>query len=71
MTINDILSDVMQRPTPPVESTTMLSDIAGWDSVMMVRLMLKLEEIAGRELSDGELEALVSVGDVERIARTG
>ena len=44
-----------------------LKQIAGWDSVMMVRLMLRLEQRAGRELSEAELEAIVTVGDVARL----
>ena len=34
---------------------------------MMVRLMLRLKEHAGRELSEAELESIAVVGDVQRL----
>jgi acyl carrier protein len=62
-----LLAEVMQRPLPFVAATTALEDIPGWDSVTMVRLMLRLEERVGRELSEAELEAITTVGDVDRL----
>ncbi|MBO6900912.1 MAG: acyl carrier protein [Rhizobiaceae bacterium] len=57
----------MNRTVEPQAAETNLSDIAGWDSIMTVRLMLAVEEVVGRELTEAELEALVTVGDVERL----
>jgi acyl carrier protein len=65
--VETLLAKVMQRPLPCVEAPTALKDIPGWDSVMMVRLMLVVEEQLGRELSESELEAIATVGDVERL----
>lgn len=70
MKINDLLSDVLQRPAPGVVSTTVLGDIPGWDSVVMVRLMLALEEMLGREMAESEIEAVVTVADVMRLIST-
>jgi acyl carrier protein len=67
MNVETLLAEVMQRPLPPVTGATALKDIAGWDSVVMVRLMLRLEERAGRELGEAELEAIVTVEDVARL----
>lgn len=71
MSVESVLAAVMQRPLPPVNAGMELKAIPGWDSLMMVRLMLRLEEIAGRELSEAELEAIVTVGDVERLIGRG
>lgn len=68
LNIQDLLSDVMQRSAPPVTPATVLAAIPGWDSVMMVRLMLTLEERIGRELTDVELEGMTTVGHVEKLA---
>lgn len=62
-----LLGTVMHRTVEPQAPETRLSDIAGWDSIMVVRLMLAIEEVVGRELTEAELEALVTVGDVERL----
>jgi acyl carrier protein len=67
LNINDLLSDVMKRPAPSVAPSTALADIPGWDSVIMVRLMLSLEEKLGRELAESEIEAVVTVADVKRL----
>jgi acyl carrier protein len=49
----------------------LLSAVDGWDSLKGVRLVLRLEEIIGRELSEDDIEGLRSVDDVERILRSG
>jgi acyl carrier protein len=50
---------------------TSLADIDGWDSLKGVRLVLRLEEIIGRELSEDDIESLRSVRDVERLLKSG
>lgn len=50
---------------PPGE--VFLGQIEGWDSLKGVRLVLRLEEIVGRELSEGDIEKLQSVDDVDRL----
>jgi len=47
--------------------TTSLSDIAGWDSLKMVRLVVRIEEAIKRELNEAELERLCTVSDVARL----
>ena len=63
----DLLADILQKPVVAAGPATPLGDIPGWDSLMMVRLMLRLEEHAGRELSEAELESIAVVGDVQRL----
>ena len=62
----NLLADILQRPVAASPATP-LGDLPGWDSLMMVRLMLRLEEHAGRELSEAELESIAVVGDVQRL----
>jgi acyl carrier protein len=45
----------------------MLADIDGWDSLKGVRLVLRLEEVVGRELSEDDIEKLQSVEDIDRL----
>jgi acyl carrier protein len=71
LSVIDLLSGVMQRPAPPLPSSTALADIPGWDSIMMVRLMLSLEERLGRELTEGEIEGVATIANVERLMSPG
>jgi acyl carrier protein len=47
----------------------LLAHIDGWDSLKGVRLVLRMEEVIGRELSEGDIEALQSVEDVDRLLK--
>lgn len=67
MNAQTLLSDVMQRPLPDLAPAEALGAIPGWDSLKMVRLMLRLEEHVGRELTEDELGSIATVGDVERL----
>ena len=64
---SDLLGDILQRPIGAVALDGNLSVIAGWDSMMMVRLMLRLEEHLGREMSEAELESIATIADVQRL----
>lgn len=71
MSAIDLLSGIMQRPVAPLPSSTALAEIPGWDSIMMVRLMLSLEERLGRELTEGEIEGVATIAHVERLMSPG
>ena len=71
MNVNDILSSALKRPAPQVTPSTMLADIPGWDSVIVVRLMLAIEEVLGRELLESEIEGVTTVADVEKLLSSG
>lgn len=62
-----LIALITRRDTLICPDTTLLNEIDGWDSLKGVRLVLRLEEITGRELLEGEIEGLQSVGDVDRI----
>ena len=47
----------------------LLAKLEGWDSLKGVRLVLRLEEIVGRELSEDDIEKLQSVGDIDRLLK--
>jgi acyl carrier protein len=44
-----------------------LDRIEGWDSLRTVRLVIRLEELVGRELSETDIDTLRTVGDVTRL----
>jgi acyl carrier protein len=66
-----LLAAVIRKSAISCLDNTLLADIDGWDSLKGVRLVLRLEEIIGRELSEDDIESLQSVGDVERLLKSG
>lgn len=62
-----LLAELLQRPANAITLDTALADIEGWDSLTMVRLMMRLEQYIGRQLTEDEMAELVSVRDVHLI----
>jgi acyl carrier protein len=71
MDARGLIAEIVRRSAVICSNNTLLSSIDGWDSLKGVRLVLRLEEIVGRQLSEGEIEALQSIGDVERLLKSG
>jgi acyl carrier protein len=58
---------LVKHELPAVAHDTRLDTIAGFDSLVMVNLVVRLESMVGRELTENELEQLRTVGDIERL----
>ncbi len=67
MDARSLIAEVLRRDIEIPASNTSLADVEGWDSLKAVRLIVRLEEIVGRELSEGDIEGIQSVGDIDRI----
>jgi acyl carrier protein len=65
----ELIAEILRTTVPASPGETLLADIQGWDSLKGVRLVLRLEEIVGRELSEDDIEKLQSVGDVDRLLK--
>jgi acyl carrier protein len=65
----DLIRGVLNEQHLQLTEDLVLGDIAGWDSVTMVRLVVALEENLGRQLSDSELESIETVADVEKLVQ--
>lgn len=61
-----LVAEIVRKANLACSSDTLLGDIDGWDSLKGVRLILRLQELIGRDLSEDEIEGLQSIGDVER-----
>ena len=66
---HDLIAAVLNGPVPRLSTDLPLGDIAGWDSLVMVRLVVSLEEKLGRQLDDAEIESIETVGDVEKLVK--
>lgn len=65
-----LVAEITKADTAVLPPATPLSDIAGWDSLKMVRLVMRIEETIQRELNEAELERLCTVNDVAQLLRT-
>lgn len=66
----ELIAEVLRSSDIQIPSgDALLAELDGWDSLKGVRLVLRLEEIVGRELSEDDIERLQSVGDVERLLK--
>jgi acyl carrier protein len=70
MLARELIAEILRTNAliPPGE--VLLARIEGWDSLRGVRLVLRLEEIVGRELSEDDIANLQSVGDVDLLLKT-
>lgn len=69
MRATDLLAEVLRSGVPVPDGDIPLAELQGWDSLKGVRLVLRLEEIVGRELSEDDIARLQSVRDVEQFLK--
>jgi acyl carrier protein len=61
--LNSIFQEVFDDPTLVVRPETSPSDIAGWDSLGQLKLVLAIEEAFGTQFTTDEAPDLHCVGD--------
>ena len=67
--VQAVFRQVFDDDSIDIHERTTADDIDGWDSLKGVRLVLRLEEIVGRELSEDDIEKLQSIEDVDRLLK--
>jgi acyl carrier protein len=69
MHARELIAEILRTSAPIPAGDVLLAQVEGWDSLKGVRLVLRLEEIVGRELSEEDIEKLQSVEDVDRLLK--
>jgi acyl carrier protein len=69
MRANELIAEVLRSGVPIPDGDIPLAELEGWDSLKGVRLVLRLEEIVGRELSEDDIARLQSIRDVEQLLK--
>jgi acyl carrier protein len=69
MQARELIAEVLRTRVPIPGDDVLLANIEGWDSLKGVRLVLRLEEITGRALSETDIEKLQSIEDVDRLLK--
>ncbi|MEJ0019552.1 MAG: acyl carrier protein [Acetobacteraceae bacterium] len=62
--IRQIMSTVMAVPPDGIQPGTVPNDVAAWDSVTHLYLVIALEDELDIRLSPGEIERMTSVGEI-------
>ena len=66
--IRDILADLLDLPELVLTDSTVAPDLAGWDSINQVRLLITIEQELGFRFTNEEAEGLANVGElVDRV----
>lgn len=65
--VRDLIAGILPGPLPELSAATPLETVPGWDSIVMVRLVILLEAELGRQLDDTVLERIETVGDIENL----
>ena len=71
MNARELIGEITKRNTAACPDDTRLADLENWDSLKGVRLVIRLEEIIGRQLVEEEIAALQSIRDVARFLQRG
>jgi acyl carrier protein len=69
MDARELIAEILRNSVMIPSGKTLLAHLDGWDSLKGVRLVLRLEEIIGRELTEDDIEKLQSVDDVDRLLK--
>ena len=62
--VNEVFRDLFDDDDLTVAPETTAADVAGWDSLMHVRLMLAIEKQFGVKFLSSEVSSLKSVADL-------
>ena len=65
--IRDIVRDVLDDDSISLNMATTARDVAGWDSLANIRIILAAEKAFGVKVSTTDLMALRDVGDFVRL----
>ena len=69
MQARELITEILRTNASIPPGEVLLAHIEGWDSLRGVRLVLRLEEIVGRELSEDDIAKLQSVEDVDLLLK--
>ncbi len=62
--LNDVFREVFEDDDLTVTRTSSAKDVAGWDSVMHVTLMIAVERAFGVRFKSGNVAGLKNVGEL-------
>lgn len=62
-----LVSKIVEHSAVPADDGVPLRDVRNWDSLSTVALIVEIEDVLGRELTDDEVAGLHTLRDVQRL----
>jgi acyl carrier protein len=62
--LNQVFQDLFDDDELEVNRDTQAEDVEGWDSVMHVSLMIKVEKVFGLKFTSAQVSSLKNVGEL-------
>ena len=69
VTVENLLSEVLQMPVSKITEDLAMADVDAWDSLKHMELIVSLEQNFGIEFSFDEIVAMQSVGQIKHVLR--
>ncbi len=67
MDARTLIAEITRSDVSAHDDATPLMEVENWDSLRAVRLVLRIEEIAGRSLSEADIDRMRTIGDVAHL----
>jgi acyl carrier protein len=70
MTASELVAEIIKRPVTNLDRSQSLDGVPNFDSIALVNLVVRLEELIGRQLLESEIEGLKTAGAIEDLLNT-
>jgi acyl carrier protein len=70
MTASELVAEIVKRPVTNLDRSQSLDGVPDFDSIALVNLVVRLEELIGRQLLESEIEGLKTAGAIEDLLNT-
>ncbi len=67
MDARSLITEITHADLSSQDDATPLLDLENWNSLRGVKLVVRLEQITGRPLSEADIDGLKTIGDVTRL----
>lgn len=69
--LSTILGDLLFAEPPRLTPSTTAADVDGWDSIVMINLLVAVEEEFGIRIGSRQVEKIATVGDLVALIVAG
>lgn len=71
MTASELVAEILKRPAGSFNRDQMLDQLPQFDSLALVNLVVRLESMLGRQLSEAEIEGVKTIGSIDDLLKAG
>jgi acyl carrier protein len=71
MTASELVAEILKRPVNSFNRDQLLDQLPQFDSLALVNLVVRLEGVLGRQLTESEIEGVKTIGSIEDLLKVG